>query len=157
MKPENGALLVIVVAVVVVAVVIALGIGEPRPTRLPTTLPIPAGTVIDPFGYNVSFAVVGGIGRVVGAWYANRGGAFVIDPSDVPLPTFSHGSPCGNPMVPWNGTLNVSLRPGTYAMGFWPMAQGGTFVVTKTILLGYPGDSLSATNTTYLTSCRVPP
>ncbi len=103
MRPDNRALAAILLAVVVL---VAIGGAVVFLTALPSTLPISAGTVVNQNAYTVTFAVSGGLGRLVGSWYANHGGIVWIYPSDSPpglmlLPCIMN--------APWNGTANVSL------------------------------------------------
>jgi hypothetical protein len=152
MKSENRAVLIIIVAVVVV-----VGIGAMyfllTPASLPTTLPIPTGTAIRQFGYNVTFTVSGGPGRLVGAWYADHGGVIWVYPSDSPpdiiLPCIIYG--------PWNGTADVSLAPGAYTILFNPGPPGnvpvGSFVITQPIRLVYPGWAPGVNRTILVSRC----
>jgi hypothetical protein len=92
MKPENKVVAVILSAF---AVVVAFGGAYLLTTSqpLPASLPILAGTEIDHAEYNVSFTVVGGLGRLTGAWYADHGGLIWIYPSNSP-PCGIYNLPC---------------------------------------------------------------
>jgi len=137
-------------AVAIVTVVVVVGSAYFFLPRRATSLPLPAGTVISNHGFNVTVAVSGTPGRLVGAWYANHGGMIWIYPSDSP-PSRLMFLPC-IASRPWNGTADVSLAPGTYTMEFDAGFSQGTFVVTRTIELVYPGGDNSTSNGTLLAS-----
>ena len=94
----------------------------------------------------------GGVGRLVGAWYGEQASLVAIAWSNY---TWSPGSHVRCFNAKWSGMVNTSLVPGTYTMVFdpdsWGMRYGGTFNVTRTIHLVYPGNS-PGTNQTLLAS-----
>jgi len=143
MKPESRTRLIpatcfIVVFAVVVASIFYISTTS-APQNLPTTLPILAGTV-------VHFPAVGtdGVfrirfiltepGRMVGSWYADRGGEFVVDWVNDTHP-YPGASMCA---APWNGTIDWTFPPGVYTMGFWGAGLSGNLTVTETIQIVYP-------------------
>ncbi len=153
MKREHKALSLIGLAVAVVVGLVSVNfLGVPSGPGLF----IPAGTVVSYPGFKANFTVAGGPGRVVGAWHANDGGAFMIFPSDLHLGRIMDGipievSPClGH--VPWNGSVDVSLAPGTYTIAFGTYDPGFDFFITQTIQVIYPGDS-PGTNGTRIDTC----
>jgi hypothetical protein len=139
MKADTKAMLAILVAVIAV---LALGgaiiVLSEHPTVLPTTLPIPAGTVIRQAEYNATFTVSVGIGRVVGAWYADHGGDVWIYPSNSP-PSGVYEMPCVG-FAHWSGTVNVSLVPGTYTIDFQFGGPAVSVSITQAIRVVYPGE-----------------
>jgi len=137
-------------AVAIAAVVVVVGSAYFFLPRAVTSLPLPAGTVITKQGFNVTFTVSGTPGRLAGAWYANHGGLIWIYPSNSP-PSRVMFLPC-IVYMPWNGTADVSLAPGTYTMEFDAGFPEGTFVVTRTIQLVYPGGDNATSNATLLAS-----
>jgi hypothetical protein len=147
MRPDNKGLFAMLLAV---TIVVAIGgvviLSTAHPTTLPIALPIPAGTVVDD-PYNVSFTVSGGIGRLVGAWHSERGGLVWVYPSNSP-PSGTYNLPCIG-FAPWDGTVNVSLLPGTYTMQFEDVG-GASVLITQTIRLVYPGEP-PGTNETMVT------
>lgn len=157
---EKGFGIGVAIVVLTVAVFVVLGVviglmSSARGPPPPTSLPIPAGTVISQAGYNVTFLVSGGPARLVGSWYADHGGFVTVC-------SWNRNISCGFMIPhcvgypPGNGTANVSLAPGTYSMRFSPGPPGapnGTFVVTQTIRLVYPGDSPGATAVIWFSGC----
>ncbi len=148
MRPRTRGLVITSVAVLVVAVVVGSAYFYlPRPA---TSLPLSSGTLITKYGFNLTFAVAGGPGRLVGAWYANHGGMIWVYPSNSRPPRVMF-LPCIGSR-PWNGTADVSLGTGLYTMEF-DAFPGGTFLITRTIQLVYPGDTPTSNSTLLASWC----
>lgn len=154
MKPENRALLAVVVAVIVLISVVGAVIFL---TALPTRLPIPAGTVVrlTPYSdssFTVRFTVAEPSGRLVGRWFADRGGVVTIHWANRSDPYRGAMLPCIILGRPWHGTANVSLVAGDYIMEFsWFLWDNIT--VEQSIQLVYPGEAPSTNQTLIASLC----
>lgn len=150
MKLKNRPLVILVACVAVALVVVLAAVFFLSTSPGGPTLPIFAGTRIPMSNYMVNFTVSGGVGRLVGAWYAQQASLIAIAWSNYTWPWGPHIR-CFNGN--WSGTVNVSLVPGRYTMVFgpddWGMKSGGLFNITETVELVYPGDS-PGTNQTLL-------
>jgi len=152
MKPKTRTLLIVVCVAVALAVTLASIYYFANSPSSPTSLPIPAGTVIrgTPSTHApiaVRFSVAEPSGRFVGRWFADHGGAIHIHWAN------TTGTPVGGPPTcgaSWYGAANVSLAPGDYVMEFsWYL--GSNLTVDQTIQVLYPGYFPTA-NEAYLDS-----
>ncbi len=147
MRPENRALLVISTAVVVVVAVCGafiMWVGAPGVLPIPGGLLVPSGTVIRQSGFNVTFTISGGSGRIVGAWSADWGGMVTMCPvrSECRL-NFPRCPPAN---ITWDMSVDASFVSGPWIMAFYP-SGGGAFVITQTLRVVSPGVSPSADGT----------
>ncbi len=143
MRPQNRALAVILLAVlVVVATGGALVFLAALPGALPTTLPIPTGTV---FRGNATqtwvlhFNVSGTGLRIVGAWTAYDGHGFPA----LELRNGTVGRPpdylfrCP-PLQPWteaNESIDTTVNPGPYTMYWGACFSASTIQITQAVQL----------------------
>ena len=146
MTPRLFHFLILGVTATVVAAAVAVTVLGTQP--IPTTLPIPAGTVFvlrDPttmFGNATAFAIatanftVGpGNGTLVGSWKSNHGTETALVTPFMPSEPacLSSGRP---PPTATNGTFNDSITPGSGVLRFGGPA-GDAITVTQTIQVAY--------------------
>jgi len=152
MKPQNRARAVPIVCFTIVLVVAVASIFYISITpAVPTSLPLPVGTVIRPPYLVVKFIVEGGPANLLGAWYMDDGGyVWVIEASRTNGP---FDPLCVPSEPPWNGTMIVALLPGSYLVVLAPSPHG-TVVITQAVGLVYPGASWSTEESLVSTGCR---
>ncbi len=134
------------VAFVVALVIAGTLFAYELPLFLEPPLFISVGTLVNRSGARIGFTVEGGPRRLVGRWHATQGGFLWLNPPDS---AGFRNMPC-IAARDWNGTANVSLRPGRYSLLVSPNPPG-PLVLTETIRIVYPGGR-NATNHAFFAS-----